>query len=83
MVSDDERMALELVAVSGGAPLRILRQLVSDDELDSCERRGLIELTPDGDLRVFPPASERAVVASLSAARRSSLRRTAQRDDRR
>ena len=74
MVSDDERVALELVAVSGGAPLRILRQVVSDDALDSCERRGIVALTPDGDLRIFPPARERAIAASLSAARRSSLR---------
>ena len=83
MVSDDERVALELVAVSGGAPLRILRQVVSDDALDSCERRGIVALTPDGDLRMFPPAREprRRGFVERSAAQLAP--RTPQRGDRR
>ena len=83
MVSDDERVALELVAVSGGAPLRILRQVVSDDALDSCERRGLIALTPDGDLRMFPPARRARHRGLVERGATQLAPRTPQRGDRR
>lgn len=70
----DDREALELVACSGGAPVRILLQLVSVEALDSCERRELIELVDPSTLQAGPPAIELAIRDSLSAARRSWLR---------
>jgi len=71
---DDEREALELIACSGGAPVRLLLRLVGADSLDACERRQLVIETVPGTLRVAPPAVEQAVVESMSSARRSTLR---------
>jgi DNA-binding CsgD family transcriptional regulator/tetratricopeptide (TPR) repeat protein len=47
-VTPSERRVLELVALADGLGLRMLHQLSDGDVVESLERRGLLEVRPDG-----------------------------------
>lgn len=69
------RTALDLVACSGGIPLRILLDLTDADAVDACERSGLLSVDASGVAAIRPPVLELAARDSMTAGRRTTLRR--------
>lgn len=74
-LAEPMRTTLDVIACSGGAPVRTVLDLVTPEALDACERVGLISTDGDGIVRIEPPAFELAIRDSMPVGRRTTLRR--------